>query len=89
MFTVTITKTTIEERPAGKDWEVVKGSRADKDMEYGNTPEIVKKREVEQKIYEQTVDEIDITRVISAVNGGLYEVTPKLTEPEKDFINGN
>ena len=86
MFTVTITKMTIEERTAGKEWKLVGNEGVNK---YGYTPEIVKKREVEQKIYEQTVDEIDITRVISAVNGGLYEVTPKLTEPEKDIVNGN
>ena len=89
MFTVTITKTTIEEKPAGKEWKVVKGSTVDRTAEYDYTPEIVKKKEVEQKIYEQTVEEIDVTRVISAVNGGLYEVTPKFENPEKDCVNGN
>lgn len=68
MFTVTITKTTIEERPAGKEWQVVKGCRAEGTAEYGYTPEIVKKKEVDLKIYEQTVNEIDVKRVIDAVN---------------------
>ena len=82
MFTVTITKTTIEEKPAGKEWQVVSGSKENKDHEWGYTPEIMKKKEVELKVYEQTVDEMDITRVISAVNGGLYEIQPKLTDEE-------
>ena len=67
MFTVTITKTTIEERPAGKDWAVVETDEKGCGT-YGYTPEIVKKKEVKEKIYEQTVDEIDIKRVIDAVN---------------------
>ena len=67
MFTVTITKTTIEEKPAGKDWLVVETDEKGCGT-YGYTPEIVKKREVELKIYEQTVDEIDIVNVIEAVN---------------------
>lgn len=74
MFTVTIKKKTIEEVPTGKEWE----RTGEDNPKYAYTPEIVKKREVELKIYEQTVEEIDITRVISAVNGGLYEVQPKI-----------
>lgn len=70
MFIVTITKKTIEERPAGKEWEVVKGSRTERTAEYGYTPEIMKKREVDLKIYEQTVEFIDINAVIMAVNFG-------------------
>lgn len=80
MFTVKITKTTIEERPAGKEWEVVKGCRADKDREYGYTPEIVKKREVELKVYEQTVDKINIKAVIEAVN--LIAYSPEILVEE-------
>ena len=74
MFTVTITKTTIEERPAGVEWEIV-GHKNDDERSpiLGYTPEIVKKREVEQKIYEQTVDEIDVKRVIDAVNSNLID----------------
>ncbi len=49
MFTVTITKTTIEERPAGKDWRLIGNEGVAK---YGYTPEIVKNREVELKVYE-------------------------------------
>ena len=64
MFTITITKKTIEERPAGKDWELTGLD----DPKYAYTPEIVKKRKVEQKIYEQTVEKINISNVIIAVN---------------------
>ncbi len=64
MFTITITKTIIEERPAGKDWELTgKDTPA-----YAYTPEIVKKKEVELKIYEQIVEGLDIVKVIEAVN---------------------
>lgn len=80
MFTVTITKTTIEEQPG-----LGKLVRSD-EGKHSYTPDIMKKNEVELKIYEQTVEEIDITRVISAVNGGLYEMQPKLHKNEKDFM---
>ena len=39
--------------------------------EYGYTPEIVKKKEIELKIYEQLVENIDIRKVIDAVNDQL------------------
>lgn len=64
MFTVTITKKTIEEKPAGREWEITGLD----EPKFAYTPEITKKREVELKIYEQTVDEIDIKTVIAAVN---------------------
>lgn len=64
MFTITITSTNIEEKPAGKEWEIT----GEENPKYAYTPEIMKRREVELKIYEQTVDEIDIKSVIAAVN---------------------
>lgn len=64
MFTVTITKTTIEERPMGREWKKLR----DDMPALGYTPEIMEKKEVELKVYEQTVDEIDIKAVIEAVN---------------------
>ncbi len=67
MFTVTITQTTIKELPCGKEWERIS---SEADSKYGYTPEIVKKKEIELKIYEQIMDFIDIKKVIDAVNDG-------------------
>ena len=66
MFIVTITTKAIEERPAGKDWEIT----GKDDPKYAYTPEITKKKEVERQIYSQIVEELDVYRVIEAVNKG-------------------
>ncbi len=64
LFTVTVISTFIAEKPAGKDWELT----GKDDPKYAYTPEITKRREVEYKVYEQTVKQIDIKAVIDAVN---------------------
>ncbi len=71
MYKVVITQMTIEERPAGKEWLVVKEAEGENRNvpEYGYTPEIIKKKEVESKIYEQIVETLDIKKVIDAING--------------------
>lgn len=68
MYTITITKTTIEEKPAGQEWEITGKKREGGGDTYAYTPEIVKKKEVELKVYEQIVDELDLKAVIAAVN---------------------
>ena len=67
MFTITITRTIVEEVAGGQNWEVV-GKKENGDPEYGHTPAITKKKAVERKLYEQTVDKLDIRSVINAVN---------------------
>ena len=80
MFTVTITKTTIKDVPAGKEWQVIKGGKAEGNAEWGYTPEIMKKKEIELKVYEQTVEAIDIRKVITAVNEN--PLTNQLTDED-------
>lgn len=59
---------------------------------YGYTPEIDKVERVTTKVYEQSVAELDIVRVIGAVNGQPVEArTGKLDattdkQPEKDSV---
>ena len=69
-FTITIRTNFIDERPAGKEWLVDSEKQGDvrNVPEYGYTPEIIKKTEFQLKLYEQTVEEIDIKAVIAAVN---------------------
>lgn len=83
-YTITITRTTIEERPAGKEWTIVSRkpstqTRGATHDEFGYTPEITKKKTVEQRIYEQTLDKIDITNIIAAVNGAEVVTDIKVT----------
>ncbi len=68
MYKVVITQMTIEERPAGKEWLIV-GEADGNGSGYGYTPEIIKKKEIESKIYEQIVETLDIKKVIDAING--------------------
>ena len=68
MYAITITKMTIEEVPAGKEWKE-HGKPVDcNESRFEYTPEIVKKKEVELKIYEQIVDELNIREVIAVIN---------------------
>ncbi len=72
MFNIVITRTTLEKRPAGKEWEPTGhmhdcGSPGCKRMAY--TPEIDKITEIECKLYEQSIENLNLEAVILAVNG--------------------
>ena len=67
MITIRIESTTVEDCPAGKDWEKV-GVDEKKDPLYGYTPEIIKKREVTKVLLVQNLESIDLEAVIKAVN---------------------
>ncbi len=69
MFTVTIVRSFIRERPSGKEWKQIGKTEGNSDG-FGYTPEIVRQTEIELKIYEQIVDFLDIKNVIDAVNNG-------------------
>jgi len=64
MYIVTIRTMTIEELPAGKDWELTGLD----EPKYAYTPEIMKKKEIERQVYSQIVEELDVFEVIQAVN---------------------
>ena len=71
MFKVEITEITVEEVFAGKEWKPTGKKDEHGVIEHAYTPEITKKKKVERKVYEQTVDKMNIRRVIEAVNSGL------------------
>lgn len=66
-YTITITKVDVEESIIERAWKVISKDTDNRDV-FGYTPEINARRELERKVYEQTVDELDIKAVISAVN---------------------
>lgn len=68
MYAITITKMTIEERPRGQEWKEHGRPVEHDESRFEYTPEIVKKEEVELKIYEQIVDELNIREVIAVIN---------------------
>ncbi len=69
MYKITIIETKIEEKPAGKEWEMVGECEDSTKPRYDYTPEIMKKQQVETKIYEQSTEVLDLKAVIRAVNG--------------------
>lgn len=78
MFTITITKTTIEEKTGlGK---LVK----DDNNKHSYTSDIIKKKEIKLKIYEQVVEDVDIVNVIEAVNKPVSRL-PTREEIEKQM----
>lgn len=65
-YKIEITEFTTETQLKGKVWAAVKGNP---DADYGYTPEIEKKVDVERVIYLQNSEELDLGAVIKAVNG--------------------
>jgi len=80
-YTIVITKTETVKKVVGKDWEklgqikkedgfvAVGESKTYISDEYGYTPEIEKSVECQVKVLEQTVEYLDLNRVIIAING--------------------
>ncbi len=67
-FKITITKTETKEVYAGKDWEEGVKKETDDSSSYGYTPEITKHKEITTEILSQVVDELDLPKVIRALN---------------------
>ena len=70
MFTITITKTTIKNEWKQREW---KNLGADPDAESSNllgyTPQVKEMKEVTVKVLEQTVERLNLSKVIKAING--------------------
>lgn len=66
MYKVVIAETKMVKTMVGKEWDIL--SETDKTKERGYTPEIEKEVEVEQVIYTQLVEELDLAVVIQAIN---------------------
>ena len=71
MYTIRIDRTEMVEKECGRRWEQVRTEEEAKNCEdgvYGYTPPIVKPVEVDTKVLEQTVDDLDLNAVIKAIN---------------------
>ncbi len=66
MFEITIKEIKEVKKTRGKEWSLC-GTK--ENAEYAYTPEIEKVVEIETQIYKQYVEELEITKVINAVNG--------------------
>ncbi|MEH6522316.1 hypothetical protein [Sulfitobacter sp.] len=64
-FKITIEEIGQEVRTIGAKWELGAGETP---SGYGYTPEIETTADFERKIYEQTVDELDMPSLVSVVN---------------------
>jgi len=64
-YKITITEMGTETRTAGKEWK----EGVDAEGKYGYTPEIEKILPYEKTIFEQTVKTLDLSAVVSVVNG--------------------
>lgn len=62
-FKITVEQTLDEQRHLGKEWRMVEKDR------YDYTPETDTVATVTKTIYEQTVGELNLWAVVSAVNG--------------------
>lgn len=67
MYEIIITRKTIEERPGGTEWNVIKKDDKGENI-WGYTPEIMKKQEVSIQILKQNVEDLDLNSVIKAIN---------------------
>lgn len=67
-YKITITETKTETKKIGKEW--CQGADPENgDSGWGYSPEIEKDIDVQRKILEQEIDDIDIKTVIKAING--------------------
>lgn len=67
-FKVKVIATTEETRVAGREWKEVGRDEHDKPR-YDYTPEITKTIREDREIYDQEVDELDLSALVSVVNG--------------------
>ena len=65
-YEIEITEFTTETKICGKEWKPANGNP---DVDYRYTPEVEKNVDVKRKIYVQNTDELDLCKVIKAVNG--------------------
>lgn len=72
-YKITIEQIGEERRTRGKVWERGAGATSEDPDAYGYTPEIERVVEFDRKIFEQTVEELDVVAVIAAVNGRIVE----------------
>lgn len=67
MFTITITETKDVTKLSNPEWE--RGADPKDPEGYGYTPRVEKTVTVNRDIFTQTVDDLDLKKVITAING--------------------
>ena len=71
MYTVTISKKTVEKRVGGEDWKQVMTEAEAKEKggkTFGYTPKIEKLVDVNIEVFKQVVDDLGMVDVIAAIN---------------------
>jgi len=66
LYTITITETRNENTVKRREW--VQHGSEEQESDWGYAPQIIEVKEVNRKIFEQVVEELDIAKVIGAVN---------------------
>lgn len=73
MYTILITEEVESMRYTGRAWEILKEEQEEgqdkPEKKFGHTPQVKEKYIKTVKVLEQTVEEIDLPKVIAAVNG--------------------
>jgi len=67
LYTITITETRHENTVKRREW-LLNGSE-EQEGDYGYAPQVIEVKEVNRKVFEQVVDELDVPNVIGAING--------------------
>ena len=68
MYRITITRIETVTKKGGQKWEVIDKTDAGKEI-FGYTPTILVEQQESQEVYSQSVQNLDLVRVIDAVNG--------------------
>lgn len=67
MYEITITKTTVVERPFGKEWKETGHTQGCGCEKYSYTPETTKKQERSYDILRMKMDEIDLSKIMTTI----------------------
>ena len=65
-YKITIEEIGQEEKKIGCEWEMGAGEAP---TEYGYTPEITATRDYSREVYQQTVNDLDLSAVVAVING--------------------
>ena len=66
-YKITIEKVETREVKGGESWEVIEHDENGKGV-FGYTPAIMREKEATVRIFEQTVEHLDMLRVVGAIN---------------------
>ena len=68
-YKIVVTEIGLEKRVVESEWKEGAGATDENPHKYGYTPEIEAHRSYERDVYQQTVDDLDLAKLVSVVNG--------------------